>query len=141
MADAEAVIALYKKYGILFTEQLDGDFACAVSDGGQLILARDWAGIKPLYYGHCDGRLCFASEAKALVGIAEDVREFPPGYVYSREQGFKKYRDKAIETPEFENYNQSKTIVKELLMEATEKRIKDGAVGGVQLSQDSGLSS
>ena len=63
MTDAEAVIALYKKYGILFPEYLDGDFACAVSDGGQLILARDWAGIKPLYYGQqWQTMLCFGSQ-------------------------------------------------------------------------------
>ncbi len=134
MTDAEAVIELYKKYGIQFAGKLNGDFACAVSDGGQLILARDWAGIKPLYYGHSDGKLCFASEAKALLGIADDVREFPPGYVYSREQGFRKYASEAVETPEFEDYEQGKKVLKELLMEAVEIRLKDSAVGGVLLS-------
>jgi len=134
VTEAEAVIALYKKYGVRFAGKLDGDFACAVSDCGQVILARDWAGIKPLYYGYSDGKLCFASEAKALVGIAKDVKEFPPGYVYSREQGFRKYAPEAVETPEFEDYEQGKKVVKELLMEATEKRLKDDAVGGVLLS-------
>jgi len=134
MTDAEAVLALYQKYGNRFAGKLDGDFACAISDGGQLILARDWAGIKPLYYGHSDGSLCFASEAKALVGIADDVKEFPAGYVYSREQGFKKYASEAVETPEFEDYEQGKKVVYQLLMEAVEKRMKDNAVGGVLLS-------
>ena len=134
MTDAEAIIALYKKYGTRFAGKLDGDFACAISDGGQMILARDWAGIKPLYYGHSDGKLCFASEAKALVGIADDVKEFPPGYVYSRELGFRKYVSEAVETPEFEDYEQGKKVIKELLMEAIEKRMKDNAVGGVLLS-------
>ena len=134
LKEAEAVIALYKKYGVGFAEKLNGDFACAISDGGQMILARDWAGIKPLYYGHSDGKLCCASEAKALVGIAKDVKEFPPGYIYSREQGFREYPNKAVETPEFEDYEQGKKVVKELLMEATERRLKDNAVGGVLLS-------
>jgi asparagine synthase (glutamine-hydrolysing) len=134
MTDAEAVIDLYKKHGIKFAGKLNGDFACAVSDGGQLILARDWAGIKPLYYGHCDGRLCFASEAKALVGTAEDVKEFPPGYIYSREQGFQKYPSEAVTTPEFKDYEQGKKVIRDLLMKATEKRLKDNAVGGVLLS-------
>lgn len=134
MTDAEAVIALYKKYGMRFAGKLNGDFACAVSDGGQLILARDWAGIKPIYYGHSDGKLCFASEAKALAGIADDVKEFPPGYVYSREQGFQKYASEAVETPEFEDYEQGKKVIRELLIKATEKRMKDKAVGGVLLS-------
>ena len=135
MSDAEALLSLYKKHGIRFAAKLDGDFACAVSDGGQMLMARDWAGIKPLYYGHRDGKLCFASEAKALVGIADDVEEFPPGYVYSRENGFRKYAaDAAVETPEFEDYEQGKKVVKELLIEATAKRMKDNAVGGILLS-------
>ena len=134
MTDAEAVLYLYNKFGVGFAEKVDGDFACAISDRGQMILARDWAGIKPLYYGHNDGRLCFASEAKALVGIADDVKEFPPGYVYSRELGFKKYVSEAVETPEFEDYEQGKKVVNQLLMEAVEKRMKDNAVGGILLS-------
>ncbi len=64
MSDAEAVLYFYNRFGTQFAEKLDGDFACAISDNGQMILARDWAGIKPLYYGHSDGKLCFASEAK-----------------------------------------------------------------------------
>jgi len=88
MSDAEAALALYGRFGTKFAGKIDGDFACAVSDNGRLVLARDWAGVKPLYYGHNDGRLCFASEAKALVGIVDDPKEFPPGYVYSRELGF-----------------------------------------------------
>ena len=133
--DAEAVLALYDKYGRQFAKKIDGDFACAISDNGKMILARDWAGIKPLHYGHStDGSLCFASEAKCLVDIADDVREFPPGYAYSRELGFQRYTCEAVETPEFENYEQAKKVTRQLLEEATEKRMKDNAVGGVLLS-------
>jgi asparagine synthase (glutamine-hydrolysing) len=132
--DAEAVLALYKKFGARFAERIDGDFACAVSDGGRLVLARDWAGVKPLYYGHSQGKLCFASEAKSLLGIADDVREFPPGYVYSQELGFLNYLRQKVETPDFEDYEQAKKVVRQLLVEATEKRMKDGVVGGVLLS-------
>jgi len=134
MNDAEAVLHFYNKFGTQFAKKLDGDFACAVYDNGKMILARDWAGIKPLYYGHSDGKLCFASEAKSLVGIADDVKEFPPGYVYSQEFGFQRYKSEAVETPEFENYEQARKVVKQLLMEAVEKRMKDNAVGGILLS-------
>jgi len=135
MTDAEAVLSLYKKFGHQFAGKIDGDFSCAVCDGGRLILARDWAGIKPLYYGHdMKGNLCFASEAKALVDISIDVREFPPGYVYSRELGFRKYKDEAVVTPEFENFEQARKVVKELLIEATEKRMRDNTVTGILLS-------
>ena len=133
--DAEAILALYDKYGTQFARKTDGDFACAISDNGKLILARDWAGIKPLYYGHSGkGSLCFASEAKSLVDIADDVKEFPPGYVYCQELGFQRYTCEAVETPEFENYEQAKQVIRQLLIEATEKRMKDNAVGGILLS-------
>ena len=135
MTDAEAILHLYDKYGTGFAKKVDGDFACAISDNGRMMIARDWIGVKPLYYGHCDGRLCFAAEAKALVGIAHDVREFPPGYVYSRELGFQRFHiSEAVETPEFEDYEQAKKVLKQLLMEAVEKRMKDNAVQGVLLS-------
>ena len=133
--DAEAVLALYDRFGSKFACKIDGDFACAVSDNGKVILARDWVGIKPLYYGHNkDGSLYFASEAKSLVDIADDVKEFPPGYVYSTELGFQRYTSEAVETPEFENYEQAKKVVKQLMLEATERRMKDNAVGGILLS-------
>ncbi len=80
------------------------------------------------------GSLYFASEAKSLVDIADDVKEFPSGYVYSRELGFQRYTCEAVETPEFENYEQAKKVVRQLLMEATDKRMKDKAVGGILLS-------
>jgi asparagine synthase (glutamine-hydrolysing) len=134
MTDAEAVIALYRKHGIRFAGRINGDFACALADHGQLILARDCAGVKPLYYGHHNGNLCFASEAKALCGLVSDVREFPPGYIYSREYGFQKIRQEAVTTPEFEDYEQGKKVVKDLLMEAVEKRMRDKTIGGVLLS-------
>ena len=134
MTDAEVVLGFYNEFGTRFAQMLDGDFACAVSDRGQMILARDVVGVKPLYYGHDDGKLCFASEAKSLVGIADDVKEFPPGYVYSQELGFQKYTCQAVETPEFENYEQGKKVLRQLLIEATEKRMKNNAVKGVLLS-------
>jgi asparagine synthase (glutamine-hydrolysing) len=48
--------------------------------------------------------------------------------------GFQKYKYEAVETPEFEDFEQAKKVVKQLLIEATEKRMKDNAVTGVLLS-------
>ena len=135
MTDAEAILSLYDRYGTRFAGRIDGDFACAISDDGKMILARDNIGVKPLYYGHNNaGSLIFASEAKALVDVADDVREFPPGYIYSRELGFQRYAYHAVETPEFEDYEQARKVVKQLMIEATEKRMKDNVVKGILLS-------
>jgi asparagine synthase (glutamine-hydrolysing) len=133
--DAEAVLSLYDKYGTGFASRIHGDFACAISDNGKMVLARDHIGVKPLYYGHDkNGGLVFASEAKGLVGVADDVKEFPHGYVYSRELGFQRFTCRAAETAEFEDYEQAKKVVKQLLTEATERRMEDNAVGGILLS-------
>ncbi|HQB29483.1 MAG TPA: asparagine synthase-related protein [Syntrophales bacterium] len=134
-SDASIILDLYERHGLNFAAKVDGDFACAIADGNRLVLARDGVGIKPLYYGHDrDGNLCFASEAKALVDISSSVRAFPPGHVYSRETGFRKYANEAVETPEFENEEQAGKVVRELLMKATEKRMRDKAVTGILLS-------
>ncbi len=134
ITDAEAALDLYDRFGTRFARKLEGDFACAISDRGRLLLARDAVGMKPLYYGHRNRTLYFASEAKSLVGIVDDVKEFPPGYVYSRELGFQKYSPQAAETPDFENFEQAKKVLAQLLEEATERRMKDNAVGGILLS-------
>lgn len=134
MTDAECLLEYYKKFGKQFASRLDGDFAFAIADEGELILGRDAVGVKPLYYGHRDGALYFASEAKALVGMVDDVEEFPSGYVYSRELGFQNFYKADVETPEFESYEQAKHVLADLLQEAVDRRVADGAPGGVLLS-------
>jgi asparagine synthase (glutamine-hydrolysing) len=133
LSDAETLLLFYDEFGTQFAKKLDGDFACAITDGNKLILARDAIGIRPLYYGHSNGNLCFASEAKGLLGI-DDVKEFPLGYVYSSELGFQKYTPQAVETPEFDSPEQAKGVLVKLLEKAVRKRMKDNAVGGILLS-------
>lgn len=51
--------------------EIEGDFAAAIIelDTGQVVLARDRAGARPLYYAFWRGRLAFASEYKALLAL------------------------------------------------------------------------
>ena len=67
-SDAELIPALYHAYGEDFPNHLNGMFAIAVYDAKQqsLMLIRDRAGIKPLYYAEAQGELIFASELKGL---------------------------------------------------------------------------
>ena len=68
-SDAEAIIHLYDKLGPCFADRLRGMFAVAIYDrkAGQLILARDKAGKKPLnYHVTSGGAVIFASELNAL---------------------------------------------------------------------------
>ena len=73
-SDGEAICHLFDLHGEELFSCLDGMFACAlwVEDEKKLILARDPAGEKPLYYAHLPGGgLAFASEMKSLLKIPE----------------------------------------------------------------------
>jgi asparagine synthase (glutamine-hydrolysing) len=72
--DTEVLVHLYQEHGTRFVERLNGQFAFAIWDRvrHRLMLARDHAGILPLYWSRFGGSstsgpgIVFASEAKAL---------------------------------------------------------------------------
>ena len=108
-SDTETLVAAIEEWGIeKALSQVEGMFAFALWDKktGQLSLARDRAGEKPLYYGFQKGRLYFTSELSALsqlkrfeknlsltaaslmlnykyvpspYSIYEDIKKLPPG--------------------------------------------------------------
>ena len=75
--DTEVILHLYEEYGLDFVQHLRGMFALAIWDNNdqRLILARDRAGQKPLFYRKDDYRFVFASELKALLQIPGISRE------------------------------------------------------------------
>lgn len=68
-SDTEVLVHLYEQEGIGFLSKLNGMFAFALWDEGkhQLLLARDHAGIKPLYYFQQNQLLLFGSEPKVIL--------------------------------------------------------------------------
>ena len=77
--DTEVILHLYMLLGPQCVSLLDGMFAFAIINDGELFLARDPLGIKPLYIGAHGATLYFASEIKALAEVTDDIHEFPPG--------------------------------------------------------------
>ena len=67
-SDTEVVLQMYRSRGSAMLRELRGMFAIAIWDGriGQLLLARDTLGIKPLYYTRDARGFWFASQVKAL---------------------------------------------------------------------------
>jgi asparagine synthase (glutamine-hydrolysing) len=79
-SDTEVIVHLYEQHGEDFVLHLNGQFAIALWDRPKrrLILARDRTGIRPLFHTTVKGRLCFASEAKALFALPEIPRRIDP---------------------------------------------------------------
>jgi len=67
-SDTEVILELWRREGPRALARLRGMFALAIWDelAGELVLARDPYGIKPLFYSLDGGQLRFASLAKAL---------------------------------------------------------------------------
>ena len=68
-SDTEVLLEAYEQWGVDCLALLNGMFALAFVDNAsrRLVLARDRAGEKPLFYTHTQGRMTFASELKALM--------------------------------------------------------------------------
>ena len=74
-SDTEVLMRAHDRWGMDALQRLRGMFAYALWDEplGELVLARDRFGIKPLYYAEVDGVLYFASEAKALLPFLPSI--------------------------------------------------------------------
>ena len=70
-SDTEVIVHLYDRYGDAFVEHLNGQFAIAIwdSERRRLVLARDRAGIRPLFHTKARGRHWFSSEVKSLLAV------------------------------------------------------------------------
>jgi asparagine synthase (glutamine-hydrolysing) len=78
--DSETILHLYEERGLDFVQEIEGDYAIALWDANreQLVLVRDRAGVKPLYYYHQNGLFIFASEIKAILkhpAVTPEVNE------------------------------------------------------------------
>ncbi|MFH1136470.1 MAG: asparagine synthase (glutamine-hydrolyzing) [Pseudomonadota bacterium] len=104
-SDSEVFIHLYEKFSLdQALNRLNGMWALALWDDRRkrLVLSRDRAGKKPLYYTLVDGGIIFASELKAILAFPQVDRTLCPtalalylrhGYIpdpYSIYRGIKK---------------------------------------------------
>ena len=82
--DSETILHLYEELGLDFVNDLEGDYAIAIwdADREQLVLVRDRAGVKPLYFYHHRARFMFASEIKAILQHPEVTAELNQEALY-----------------------------------------------------------
>ncbi len=79
-ADSEVLLHGYEEYGPALLNKLRGMFAFVIWDkvSGQLFGARDFFGIKPLYYAQMGGQLLFGSEIKSFLPHPSFQKELNP---------------------------------------------------------------
>jgi len=87
-SDSETLFALISLKGIeAAIQELHGDYAFAYYDKQKLYLARDPAGVKPLFYASGD-IFSFASEKKALSAIGmKEIHTLMPGHLLTYSSG------------------------------------------------------
>ena len=140
-SDCEVILALYRKKGISFLEDLNGIFAFALYDkaDNSYFIARDHIGIIPFYMGwDAWGNFYVASELKALEGTCNNIKEFLPGhYLYSKDGS---YELKKWYKREWESYDNVKDNVSDIavlrkgLEDAVHRQLMSDVPYGVLLS-------
>ncbi|MEB3193322.1 MAG: asparagine synthase (glutamine-hydrolyzing), partial [Snowella sp.] len=82
--DTEVLLTAYIHWGQALLTHLVGMFAFAILDTQKqtLFLARDFFGIKPLYYTQWENGFAFASEIKALLQLPQINRNINPQRLY-----------------------------------------------------------
>src|SRR5213594_1336736 len=78
--DIENIVPFYERFGAAAVERLEGMFGLAIWDDQRrvLVLARDRAGEKPLFWTEIGGELRFASEIQALLAYPDQPRRLNP---------------------------------------------------------------
>ncbi len=134
-SDSEVIVHLWEKYGTDFCNKLDGVFAFVVVQGDKFMAARDPIGVKPLYWGKdADGAMYFSSEMKALADECVEFDQFPPGSFYTPETGFQRYFEPTWFEPETAVQPRDLKLLRDALVNATEKRLMSDVPLGVLLS-------
>ena len=165
-SDTEVIINAYKIWGVNSFSRFRGMFAFALYDKAnhELILARDHAGIKPLYYFADHASLYFASEIRAFKKLKPGWPENPdwrtwfltygylPGQmttlknVYSLEKGsYRIYNVKTLESKkgyfnqdayseEISNYREAKQHIRTSMEVAVQRHLVADAPLGLFLS-------
>ncbi len=133
-SDSESILHLIERHGRDAAADLDGMFAFVMQLGDRLVAARDPLGIKPLYTGRIGQTLAFASEIKALAGVADDITEFPAGHTFDTADGLKPYYALPQDGPAQWALEDALEALRDTLERAVVKRLRSDVPFGALLS-------
>lgn len=138
-SDCEVILALYRKKGIRFLEDLNGIFAFALYDEEKdlYLIARDPIGVIPLYIGRDEeGHILVSSELKGLEGFASQYEPFLPGHYYLSTEGrlTQWYRRDWMEYDRVKDNGADRQALREALEAAVKRQLMSDVPYGVLLS-------
>jgi asparagine synthase (glutamine-hydrolysing) len=165
-SDTEVILQMYEAHGERCVEHFNGDLAFAIWDGRQdkLFLARDRAGVRPLFYAQTPQALIFASEIKAILAhgaldravdpqaldeiftywctlaprtFFAGVRELPPGHCMTVTRGrVREWAYWTIDLSPVQPIGEAEAVeaLQELLTDATRIRLRSDVPVGAYLS-------
>jgi asparagine synthase (glutamine-hydrolysing) len=125
-------------------KMLNGMYTFAVTDGDEVVIARDPVGIKPIYYVEEDGSVYFCSEKKGLYDIKGKIRSIPPGKILSvNKDGISIHQGVRIERPQIDitDFDEALTLYKGALTDAVERMLKGLSVDKVGMIFSGGVDS
>lgn len=150
--DTEVILALYKSKGRELLKELRGMFSFIIYDtiDRVIFVARDFFGIKPLYYYIADEKIYFASEKKSILlmidekkgvnhealqhymtfqfvpdnmTLSEDILELPPGHFTEFKIG-EEFNVERYWEAKFEKKNMTKDKAKTLILDTMRDSVK-----------------
>ena len=94
-SDSEVVLHVVDRLGVDGIHDMRGMYAfCTATRHGDVVLARDPLGTKPLYWARHEDRVLAASELWAFpVELRAHVEEFPPGHHWTPAEGLTAFVD------------------------------------------------
>lgn len=140
-SDSEALFNLIESEGVEAAPlALDGDYAFAYAYNDTIYLARDPAGVKPLYYGKTGELFAFASEKKALSAIGiKDILSLKPGHMLMYSGGV--LNEKSVTGFVKGEQITDENIASEALFNAIEKAVKKRTYSPCAIAFSGGLDS
>ena len=138
-SDCEIILALYKEKGVDFLDDLNGIFGFVLYDDNsdEYLIARDHMGIIPLYMGWDKfGTFYIASELKALEGVCNKIKIFPPGHFLSSKDSklVKWYKRDWMSYESVSNNKTDLNLLQNALEDAVHRQLMSDVPYGVLLS-------
>lgn len=136
LSDSEVALRVLEAEAdpVVAASRLHGMFAFAAQRDGELLLARDPVGIKPLYRGSLAGGTVFASEVKAFAPGTTDVVPQAPGTLWSARRGEQRFADVPVPAPVQRSTAEHVAAVRDSLERSVDRHLMSDVPVGAFLS-------